>query len=122
MLDFAAKHNLHVKGHVLIWHVTSPPFFEDMTGEEVRECIRRHIFTTMGYFRGRIKMWDVVNESLASDGTLVENVFYRKMGPSYIEECFRMAHGETVRVKLNDLFAHVYRYANKNMSYSRGGS
>lgn len=37
-------------------------------------------------------MWDVVNESLASDGTLVENVFYRKLGPGYIEECFRWAH------------------------------
>lgn len=107
MLDFAAKHNLHVKGHVLIWHVTSPPLLEGMTGEEVRECVRRHIFTTMGYFRGRIKMWDVVNESLASDGTLVENIFYRKMGPGYIEECFRMAHGETVRVKHSDPFAHV---------------
>lgn len=92
MVDFAKKHNLHVKGHVLVWHVTSPPFLEEMTGEEVRECVRRHIHATMGYFKGRITMWDVVNESLASDGTLVENVFYRKMGPNYIEECFRMAH------------------------------
>ncbi|KAL3785538.1 hypothetical protein ACHAWO_013314 [Cyclotella atomus] len=92
MVDFAMKHNMHIKGHVLVWHVTSPPFLEDMTGDEVRECVRRHIFTTMGYFKGRIKMWDVVNESLASDGSLVENVFYRKMGPNYIEECFRWAH------------------------------
>jgi endo-1,4-beta-xylanase len=92
MVDFALKHDMHVKGHVLIWHVTSPPFLEEMTGDQVRECVRRHIFTTVGYFRGRITTWDVVNESLASDGTLVENVFYRKMGPNYIEECFRMAH------------------------------
>ena len=92
MVDFAMKHNMHIKGHVLVWHVTSPPFLEDMTGDEVRECVRRHIFTTIGYFKGRIQMWDVVNESLASDGSLVENVFYRKMGPNYIEECFRMAH------------------------------
>ena len=92
MVDFAMKNNMHIKGHVLVWHVTSPPFLEDMTGDEVRDCVRRHIFTTMGYFKGRIKMWDVVNESLASDGSLVENVFYRKMGPNYIEECFRMAH------------------------------
>lgn len=92
MVDFAMQHNMHVKGHVLVWHVTSPPFLEEMSGDQVRECVRRHIRTTMGYFRGRIQMWDVVNESLASDGTLVENVFYRKMGPDYIEECFRMAH------------------------------
>ncbi len=92
MVDFAIHHNLHIKGHVLVWHVTSPPFLEDMSPAQVSEAVKRHIFTTMNYFKGRIKMWDVVNESLASDGTLVENVFYRKMGPGYIEQCFRWAH------------------------------
>lgn len=92
MVDFAISHDMHIKGHVLVWHVTSPPFLEDMPPDEVRIAVKRHIFTTMAYFKGRIKMWDVVNESLASDGTLVENVFYRKMGPNYIEDCFRWAH------------------------------
>ena len=92
MVDFAIQHNLHIKGHVLVWHVTSPPFLEEMSPAQVSEAVKRHIFTTMNYFKGRIKMWDVVNESLASDGTLVENVFYRKMGPNYIEQCFRWAH------------------------------
>ncbi|KAL7535201.1 hypothetical protein ACHAXR_006335 [Thalassiosira sp. AJA248-18] len=92
MVDFAIEHDMHIKGHVLVWHVTSPPFLEDMSPEEVRTAVKRHIFTTMAYFKGRIKMWDVVNEALASDGTLVENIFYRKMGPNYIEDCFRWAH------------------------------
>ena len=92
IVDFALKHNLEVKGHVLVWHVTSPPCLEDMSPDEVRSAVKRHIFTTMGYFRDRIQIWDVVNEALASDGTLVENVFYRKMGPDYIAQCFRWAH------------------------------
>ena len=92
MVDFAMKHSMEVKGHVLVWHVTSPPCLEDMSPDEVRSAVKRHIFTTMGYFRDRIKIWDVVNEALASDVTLAENVFYRKMGPSYIEQCFRWAH------------------------------
>lgn len=92
MVDFAIRHNLHIKGHVLVWHVTSPPFLEEMSSIQVKEAVKRHIFTTMNYFKGRITMWDVVNEALASDGTLVENVFYRKMGPDYIEQCFRWAH------------------------------
>lgn len=92
MVDYAIEHGLHVKGHVLVWHVTSPPFLEDMSPNDVRIAVKRHIFTTMAYFKGRITMWDVVNESLASDGTLVENVFYRKLGPDYIEQCFRWAH------------------------------
>ncbi|KAL3823503.1 hypothetical protein ACHAXA_010825 [Cyclostephanos tholiformis] len=92
MVDWAMSRNMHVKGHVLIWHITSPPFLEDMSPDDVRGAVKRHIFATMGYFRDRIRMWDVVNEALASDGTLVENVFYRKMGPGYIGECFRWAH------------------------------
>jgi len=65
---------------------------EDLAPDDVREQLRRHIFTTMGHFRGRIKVWDVVNEALAPDGSLAENVFFRKLGPGYIEECFRWAH------------------------------
>eukprot|EP00565_Helicotheca_tamesis_P000820 CAMPEP_0185735314 /NCGR_PEP_ID=MMETSP1171-20130828/24928_1 /TAXON_ID=374046 /ORGANISM="Helicotheca tamensis, Strain CCMP826" /LENGTH=69 /DNA_ID=CAMNT_0028405575 /DNA_START=84 /DNA_END=290 /DNA_ORIENTATION=- len=46
----------------------------------------------MGHFRGRIQLWDVVNEALAPDGSLAQNVFYRKLGPGYIEDAFRWAH------------------------------
>jgi len=92
IVDWAIKQKMTVKGHVLVWHITSPQFLEDMSSAEVREQLRRHIFTTMGHFRGRIKIWDVVNEALAPDGTLAENVFFRKIGPGYIEECFRWAH------------------------------
>ena len=78
--------------HHSLRHVTSPKFLEDMDSVSVKEHLRRHIFTTMGHFRGRIKVWDVVNEALAPDGTLCENVFLRKLGPSYIEQSFRWAH------------------------------
>ncbi|MGK3747315.1 MAG: hypothetical protein ACI90V_014179 [Bacillariaceae sp.] len=59
IVDWAIKHNMKVKGHVLVWHVTSPQaILEEMSSEEVREQLRRHIFTTMGHFRGRINVWD----------------------------------------------------------------
>jgi endo-1,4-beta-xylanase len=92
IVDWAVQHNMKVKGHVLVWHVTSPDFLEEMSPAEIREQLRRHIFTTMGHYRGRIHVWDVVNEALAPDGSLAENVFFRKLGPSYIEQCFRWAH------------------------------
>eukprot|EP00934_Nitzschia_sp_Nitz4_P002758 Nitzschia sp. Nitz4//scaffold170_size48074//37253//38557//NITZ4_007111-RA/size48074-processed-gene-0.25-mRNA-1//-1//CDS//3329538658//2748//frame0 len=92
IVDWAIKHRMKVKGHVLCWHVTSPAFLKDLSPEEVTEQLRRHIFTTMGHFRGRIHVWDVVNEALAPDGTLADNVFLQKIGPSYIEMCFRWAH------------------------------
>jgi GH35 family endo-1,4-beta-xylanase len=93
IVDWAVKHNLKVKGHVLVWHVTSPTdLLEPMSPDQVRTQLKRHIFTTVGHFRGRISVWDVVNEALAPDGSLAHNVFYRKLGPSYIEDCFRWAH------------------------------
>lgn len=93
-VDWALSHNMKVKGHVLCWHVTSPSFLSDdkMAGENVREELRRHIYTTVGHFRGRIHMWDVVNEALAPDGTLAHNIFLRKLGPTYIDDCFNWAH------------------------------
>ena len=33
-----------------------------------------------------------MNESLAPDGTLANNISLKKLGPSYIEQCFRWAH------------------------------
>eukprot|EP00980_Cylindrotheca_fusiformis_P009345 scaffold2047_cov129-Cylindrotheca_fusiformis.AAC.24 len=93
IVDWSIRHGMKVKGHVLAWHVTSPvSLLERMSPEDVEEHLRRHIFTTMGHFYGRIKTWDVVNEALAPDGTLADNIFLRKIGPAYIEKCFRWAH------------------------------
>jgi GH35 family endo-1,4-beta-xylanase len=100
MTDWAIEHDMTVKGHVLVWHVTSPKILEQMDAHQVQTHLKRHIFTTMAHFKGRIHTWDVVNEALAPDGSLVENVFYRAMGPSYIETCFRWAHEADPAAKL----------------------
>eukprot|EP00935_MAST-01C_sp_MAST-1C-sp1_P000977 g977.t1 len=55
-------------------------------------AVKAHIFMVMGHFRGRIKEWDVCNESLAADGSLADTQFLKKMGPGYIAQCFRWAH------------------------------
>ena len=85
IVDWCVQNGISkIKGHVLVWHVTTPKFVEDLEPSMVREQLKRHIFTCMGHFQGRINTWDVVNEALAPDGTLAENVFFRKLGPSYI--------------------------------------
>lgn len=92
VVDWALSQGMKVKGHVLCWHVTTPAFVSEFEPHELKKQLKQHIFTVMGHYRGRIGVWDVVNESLAPDGTLADNVFLQKMGPSYIEECFRWAH------------------------------
>lgn len=48
----------------------------------------------MGHFYGRVNSWDVVNEALAYDcsGRMADNVYLKKLGPGYVEDCFRVAH------------------------------
>eukprot|EP00590_Aulacoseira_subarctica_P002012 CAMPEP_0172433592 /NCGR_PEP_ID=MMETSP1064-20121228/68901_1 /TAXON_ID=202472 /ORGANISM="Aulacoseira subarctica , Strain CCAP 1002/5" /LENGTH=822 /DNA_ID=CAMNT_0013181615 /DNA_START=43 /DNA_END=2511 /DNA_ORIENTATION=- len=92
IVDWCLERNIKVKGHVLVWHVTSPEFLNDYTPEVLREQLRRHIYTVVGHFRGRIHCWDVVNEALAPDGSLAKNIFHEKLGPSYIDDAFRWAH------------------------------
>ena len=91
IVDWALERGLKVKGHTLCWHVTSPAWLDALDGKQCAEALRRHIFTTCGHFRGRVESWDVVNEALAPDGSLADNVFLRKMGPGYIAQAFRWA-------------------------------
>ncbi|GMH60435.1 hypothetical protein TrRE_jg2886 [Triparma retinervis] len=92
MVDWGVENGFTVKGHVLIWHVTSPKFINDLPPAEFSKVVRNHIFTVMRHFRGRVRQWDVVNEALAPDGSMADTIFLRKMGPGYIAQCFRWAH------------------------------
>lgn len=74
-VDFAAAKGLQVVGHCLVWAKddrTPPWFFRDGTNTASRELLlarmKTHIDTVAGRYRGRIAMWDVVNEAL-DDGT-----------------------------------------------------
>jgi len=64
----------HLYFHESTWN--RPQLLEDLSPCNVREQLRRHIFTTMGHFRGRIKVWDVVNEALAPDGKSIIPIWY----------------------------------------------
>jgi endo-1,4-beta-xylanase len=54
-----------------------------------------HIHTVVGRYKGRIKVWDVVNEALA-DGTgtdvLRNSLWLQIIGPDFIAKAFQYAH------------------------------
>jgi len=92
VVDWALSKGLEVKGHTLVWHVTSPQFLVDKSAAELREAVRRHVHTTCGHFYSRVKSWDVVNEALAPDGSFAETMFTKKLPAlDFIEDCFRWA-------------------------------
>lgn len=98
-VDFATSNRLHVVGHCLVWAKddrTPPWFFRDGTKAASRERLlarmKSHIDTVAGRYRGRIAMWDVVNEAL-DDGTnfLRPSGWTAACGEEFIAQAFRFA-------------------------------
>ncbi len=74
-------------------------FFGPYTGprasrEELLERMRDHIHTVAGRYRGKIKVWDVVNEAIADNGTniLRNSLWMEIIGPDFIAKAFQYAH------------------------------
>jgi endo-1,4-beta-xylanase len=99
IVDWAKLNGKRIKGHTLVWHVTSPSWLQDLSGKRVMDEMNRHIHTVMGHYYGQIEVWDVVNEALAPNGTFAHNIFFQACcsnnsntnGQEYIFEAFRQA-------------------------------
>ena len=57
IVDWAISNNIVIKGHVLIWHVTSPYWLKDLEPMELKIELKRHIFIMMQHYKGKIKYW-----------------------------------------------------------------
>lgn len=99
-VDFATKNDLKVVGHCLVWAKddrTPAWFYRDgekpASRELLLERIRRHIETEVTRYRGRIAMWDVVNEAL-DDGAeyLRISSWSKECGEEFIAKAFEYAH------------------------------
>jgi endo-1,4-beta-xylanase len=62
--------------------------------EELLQRMRDHIHTVVGRYKGKIKVWDVVNEAIADGGTnVLRNSLWREIiGPDFIAKAFQYAH------------------------------
>src|SRR5690242_9530930 len=69
-VEFGEKNHMLIVGHTLVWHNQTPRWvFQDENGKPVTRDVllarmRDHIQTVVGRYKGRIKIWDVVNEAL----------------------------------------------------------
>jgi endo-1,4-beta-xylanase len=64
------------------------------TREEVLQRMHDHIATVVGRYKGKIKVWDVVNEALADGGanTLRDSPWTQTVGQDFIAKAFEYAH------------------------------
>jgi endo-1,4-beta-xylanase len=88
--------------------------------EVILERLKNHIMTVVGRYKGRIRGWDVVNESIADggDGT-TENLrtfsWYQVVGPEVLPLAFKWAHEADPKAQLyyNDYNIEQGAVANK---------
>lgn len=97
-VEFGEKNNMFITGHTLIWHSQAPAwFFVDSLGNDVSrdvmiERMRTHISTVVGRYKGRIKGWDVVNETIMEDGTFRDSKLVQIIGEDFVKLAFQFAH------------------------------
>lgn len=97
-IDFAQQHGMYTVGHCLVWHSQAPRwFFTDSAGNQVSrelliERMKDHISTVAGRYKGKVHVWDVVNEAFEDDGSWRKTKFYEIIGEDYIELAFRFAN------------------------------
>lgn len=62
--------------------------------EELLQRMRAHIQTVVGRYKGKVKVWDVVNEAVADNGTniLRNSLWLQIIGPDFIAKAFGYAH------------------------------
>jgi len=101
LVEYAARHNMKVNAHTLIWHNQLPAFMRHIQdADSVKEYFQKHITTVASRYDGKVYSWDVVNEALNEDGTLRNSIFLQKLGEGYIVEAFRMAQKAAPHTKL----------------------
>jgi endo-1,4-beta-xylanase len=87
MLAFAEANGMAMRGHTLLWHRPQwqPNWLETYDfgtrpATEAERILTSHIKTVTDRYRGRIKSYDVVNETVIEDSTLAQTALSRAMG------------------------------------------
>jgi len=110
--DWCKAHDIDVRGHCLLWgsyqHMHVP--FRVLRGEALREACRSHVTDYATRMRGKLYLWDVVNEA----GGNVE--VWDEIGWEAFADSFRWARAADPGVKLcyND-----YAIIDDNRNYTR---
>jgi len=86
-VSWCIEHRIKVKGHNLVWGWpwSYPKWLEKYPPEEVAEKVRSRIKDVVGRYKGKIDVWDVVNEPLHADW------FETHMSRDYTEKALKWA-------------------------------
>lgn len=68
MLDWCAANGLPVRGHNLLWpsYQYLPESVRNLRGQDLRQAIELHVKDAASKAKGRVVLWDVVNEAVTN--------------------------------------------------------
>jgi endo-1,4-beta-xylanase len=98
LVEFAEKNKMQVQGHVLVWHSQIPrdiftaPDGNQASKELLLKRMETHIHTVVDRYKGRIRSWDVVNESITPEDGFRKTKWLEICGPEFMERAFQYAH------------------------------
>jgi endo-1,4-beta-xylanase len=96
LADFAAKHDMKMRGHTLVWHEQLARWFPTtVTKENACRFLEEHIHTVVSRYKGRMHSWDVVNEAVhppdGRDDGLRKTPWLELLGPEYLDMAYAIA-------------------------------
>ncbi|GAA1275461.1 endo-1,4-beta-xylanase [Sphaerisporangium rubeum] len=104
LVDYAQRHGMQFRGHTLAWHSQTPDWVfkdgdRDLTASAADKALllsrlENHVRTVVGRYKGKIKVWDVVNEVVDEyqpDG-MRRSKWFTITGYDFIRTAFRVAH------------------------------
>lgn len=94
---YGEKYGLHMVGHTLTWHSQTPDsvFFKDgkyISKEELTKRQVTHVQTVVERYKGRLPVWDAVNEAVGDDNQMRKSHWYNVLGEEFIDTTFHTAH------------------------------
>ena len=94
LVAFAAENGIRMRGHTLVWHSQLAFWVKGLKADALRAAMTRHVQSVVGHWKGKIAQWDVVNEAIADGptGELRPDSPFAVLGPTFIDEAFRLAH------------------------------
>ena len=127
VMALADRCDQEVRGHTLAWHSQVPGWVSEdgkknnhnYSREELLDILKNHIQNVAGNYKGRIREWDVVNEVLDDDQSIVRtqpdayklrpSIWNTYIGEDFIDSAFVWAHqvDPTAKLYINEYGAEM---------------
>ena len=73
LVAFAARNDMRVHGHTLVWHEALPQWVWDLYQARdypaLRQALMDHITTVVTRYKGKVQEWDTLNEIFSTEST-----------------------------------------------------